>query len=93
VAREGAGAAPWRSFAEFETTLRARLRATPVIVLTGVCGTYAPEVEAVLRLFPRRRRFYDVQDDPSYGTRGLDYLKFLKRDFRWRRLRGQAVGA
>jgi hypothetical protein len=45
-------------------------------------------VEAVLRLFPRRRRFYDVQDDLSYGARGLDYLK---RDFRWRRLCGQAV--
>lgn len=91
VTRQGAVAAPWRSVAELETTLRARLGAAPVIILTGVCGTYAPEVEAVLSLFPKRRRFYDVQDDLSYGERGLGYLKFLTRDFRWRRLCGQAV--
>lgn len=91
VTREGAAATPWRSFAELETTLRAQLGAAQVIVLTGVCGTYAPDVEAILRLFPRRRRFYDVQDDLSYGARGLDYLKFLKRDFRWRRLCGHTV--
>jgi hypothetical protein len=91
VTRQGVEAVPWRSFAELETALRACLGTASVIILTGVCGTYAPEVEAVLRLFPRRRRFYDVQDDLSYGASGLEYLKFLKRDFRWRWLCGQAV--
>ena len=54
------------------------------LVLTGVGGARAPEVMKVASLFPRRSRFYDVQDDLSYGARGISFLKFLLRDNAWR---------
>jgi len=81
----------FRDNSELDRLLKARVSDLNVIVLTGVGGAYAPEVEAAAQIFARRQRYYDVQDDLSYGASGLNYLKFLVRDFRWRRLCGTAL--
>lgn len=81
----------WSSLPELRAILDEKIGPACRIALTGVGGAYAPDVEAVTRLFPRQRRFYDVQDDLSYGAVGLKYLKFLVRDMRWRRLCGRVL--
>jgi hypothetical protein len=50
-----------RGYRKYDITLRRP---------TFISAVIAPPVstERVLRLFPRRRRFYDVQDDLSYGA-------------------------
>ena len=82
---------PFRNLDILRKALIAKLGQEQPIVLTGVGGAFAPEVERVVRLFRRRNRYYDVQDDLSYGARDLSYLKFLVRDARWRLLCGRTL--
>ena len=61
------------------------------IALTGLGGVANTLALRATKLFARQDRLYDVQDDLSYGARGLDWAKFAVRDRRWRAVCGGTV--
>lgn len=75
---------PWDQHSQLKAQVDAETNGRRRIVLTGVGGVWAPDVARVASLFPTRERYYDIQDDLSYGAAGLGHLKFVLRDAVWR---------
>lgn len=81
----------WDCLASLRRRVGSYIQSAAPLVLTGVGGAWSPAVMRLASTFEKGLRYYDVQDDLSYGSTGIDYLKFLVRDAAWRFLCPQRV--